>query len=441
MDITFITIHDLTKAGIVLFASDSIELVLGYTASEVEGRSVFDYFHPDELPFAREAHGRGVSLDKAAVIAYCRLLSKDGAWIPCECVFTVVYDVLVAATTVYRHTVKGDVRARLAPFIRRAFSYSSIESERRAQMMNHLTPKFEDDSNIPHEPRAALILNRMSQSLPILYSTHAINDIVGLAPDEITGWNLWDCMDASSLESAQLSLERAKENDSISYLRFAWRDPRSQVGPSTLPTQLRSQLGARESTPTRFDIVEVEAVVSCTSDGLVMVLRRARPISTPEQAALVGTSHGVFASPWGAPVPILPLPVPTENISRQPSPFMVASPSTAETTEYVDQENQPSSDGDSDIFGSIRQMAVLTWAMNPQDQQQSRSNSVSLSSSSPHHEAAFAGYIATSKSRNSATCLTETKISISLAELWRATRRAPNFSPVYSNITRRAKAE
>ncbi|KAK9390676.1 hypothetical protein V1515DRAFT_39501 [Lipomyces mesembrius] len=354
MDISFITIHDLTQAAVILYASDLIELVLGYTASEVEGQSAFGYFHPTELPHRHAAHGRAVSLDKAAVLCYCQLLSRDGVWIPCECVFTVVYDVLVASTSVHKHTVKSDGRARQATFIGRAFSHSSTESELRAQMLSTLPPTFEEDSNMLHELRAALILNRMSQSLPILYATHSVAEIVGLTPDEITGWNLWHCMDATSLESAQLSLERAKENDSLSYLRFAWRDPHSQKDPSTLATQLPgSHPGARESTPTRFDVIDLEAFVSCTSDGLVMVLRRARPISTTHHAAPVGTSFGVFASSWGAPTPILPPPVPRENLRPVLSTSMTASSSAAETTENDGRDSRLSSDEENDVLSSI----------------------------------------------------------------------------------------
>lgn len=46
-------------------------------------------------------------MDKAAVLAYCRLKSKAGNYICCEIVFTVVYSVVVAATSVYRQTNKS----------------------------------------------------------------------------------------------------------------------------------------------------------------------------------------------------------------------------------------------------------------------------------------------------------------------------------------------
>ena len=90
-----------------MYASDSIIDILGYLPDEVVGKSCFEYFHPDEIPFARSVHGRGVELDKAAVLSYCRIRSRDGRWIGCECVFTVVYDVLVASTSIYRRGTKS----------------------------------------------------------------------------------------------------------------------------------------------------------------------------------------------------------------------------------------------------------------------------------------------------------------------------------------------
>lgn len=55
---------------------------------------------------AKYVQNRGVELDKAAVIHYARIMNGHGQWVTCECVFTVVYDVMVACTSIYR----GDAR-------------------------------------------------------------------------------------------------------------------------------------------------------------------------------------------------------------------------------------------------------------------------------------------------------------------------------------------
>ena len=102
------TFTDLSPDANILFASDSIIDILGYQPDEVRGKSCFDYFHPDEVPFARSVHSRGVLLDKAAVLHYARVLSRDGRWVSCECCFTVVHDVLVACTSIYRRGEKSE---------------------------------------------------------------------------------------------------------------------------------------------------------------------------------------------------------------------------------------------------------------------------------------------------------------------------------------------
>ncbi len=99
---------DLTREANILFASDSVFDILGFQPEEVIGRSCFDYFHPDEVPMAKKIHNRDVQMDKAAVLHYARIQSRDGQWIGCECVFTVVYEVMVACTSVYRGDAKNE---------------------------------------------------------------------------------------------------------------------------------------------------------------------------------------------------------------------------------------------------------------------------------------------------------------------------------------------
>jgi hypothetical protein len=75
------------------------------------GRSCFDYFHPDEVPFARNTHSRGVMMDKAAMLHYARIKDMNGLWVGCECVFTVVHDVLVACTSIYKRDLRSESKS------------------------------------------------------------------------------------------------------------------------------------------------------------------------------------------------------------------------------------------------------------------------------------------------------------------------------------------
>lgn len=108
---------DLLPEANLLFASHSISEILGYQPHEVQGRSCFDYFHPDEVPYARKVHSRGILLDKAASLHYLRVRHRDGRWISCECCFTIVHDVLVACVSIYRRGAKSERMPSSPPFV------------------------------------------------------------------------------------------------------------------------------------------------------------------------------------------------------------------------------------------------------------------------------------------------------------------------------------
>ncbi|KAK4145899.1 single-minded 1-A [Dichotomopilus funicola] len=410
---TFMTIHNLTPDANILFASDSILDILGYQPDEVRGKSAFEYFHPNEVPFARSIHSRGVLLDKAAVLHYARILAKSGQWMSCECCFTVVHNVLVASTSIYFKGERSERRARDAPQIRRIFRSSPRDP--RYHMLEHLSPKFKMPP-MEREPRAALILNRFTRNLTIMYATDAVAQILGLRPDELLEKPFYECIQPNCLDEAERCLESAKANESIAYLRFWYKDPRidpnapanqledvnrmeddeevddeddeestrsqSEVDVKD-PTLIRNDMeldeqsrplgrgdinenpgsmdGVRQRSPPRRSpqTFELEAVVSCTSDGLVVVLRRARPrIPDPQPAAEpsgLEFENGLFAAPW-ALQRIEPYISPERLYNFRP-PLL---PQYMPLRECVKAAGGPPLD---QLMRSIRDVAVFAWAV------------------------------------------------------------------------------
>jgi len=108
-------ITDLTPDARVLYSSDSIVDVLGWTPDEVVNRSCWEFFCEDELPFAQAFHKKGVQMDKAAVLSYCRVRNKEGQWTGVECCFTVVYDVMIVCTSIYRRGLPSQSRCLPSP--------------------------------------------------------------------------------------------------------------------------------------------------------------------------------------------------------------------------------------------------------------------------------------------------------------------------------------
>jgi hypothetical protein len=265
-------------------------------------------------------------------------------------------------------------------------------------MLEHLSSKFRTPPQASLlEPRAALILNRFTRTLTVMYATNAVSSILGVTPEQFKDKSFYECIQENCLSEAIRCLESAKANDSIAYLRFWYRDPRRQedfdlemregsqssdsedggvelhghmdvdsnptarsspflpeghgasedgamvqhTSPNSSQKNYRTSSGEstdieHDSAHTLFDNVrasrsstsslaivspaerpqrrptpvprpqadpyEIEAVVSCTSDGLVVILRRARPMipSLQPLAAAPQFANGLFAAPWGA---------------------------------------------------------------------------------------------------------------------------------------------
>jgi len=110
-----------------------------------------------------------------------------------------------------------------APAIQRAFSPSPADP--RFHMLTHLSEKFKAPPPRAHEPRAALILDRFTKTSSILYASSAPNDILGVELDNSVGTSFYECIQRECLEDAMQAIEHAKENGSIAYLRFIWRNP------------------------------------------------------------------------------------------------------------------------------------------------------------------------------------------------------------------------
>jgi hypothetical protein len=299
-------------------------------------------------------------------------------------------------------------------------------------MLSHLSTKFQQPAKPQeHEPRAALFLNRFTRTLTIMYATSGLADVIGIPAEVMRGRSFYYCIAENCLQDAIKCLENAKGNDSIAYLRFWFRDPRTDDEPvvdddsdeemttdtseggvdltsehefsrggahsmdvdSDEPKNSRQSSGESStrvqdthesvfgtaraadssassvgpsperdnpSPPRQPEPIELEAVISCTSDGLVVCLRKARPI-VPQmvagRAVRPGYENGLFAAPW-ALEPVLP-PLDTRgganyNSSFAPSQGPQAARQSGCSPTAVDQN---------DFMNAIREQAVFAWAL------------------------------------------------------------------------------
>ena len=120
------------------------------------------------------------------------------------------------------------------------------------------------------------------------------------------------------------------------------------------PSPAESRRARRRPLPS----IELEAVVSCTSDGLVVVLRKARPPIPASHPPLLPVYHyenGLFAAPWSEE-PVNPL-YPAERFHTFQPPLLTQH---MPLQEHVKEAGGPPIE---QLMRAIRDVAVFAWAL------------------------------------------------------------------------------
>ena len=142
------------------------------------------------------------------------------------------------------------------------------------------------------------------------------------------------------------------------------------------PVRAQSSASSQNGSPERREPIELEAVVSCTSDGLVVCLRRARPV-IPHPLHRPGQptyTNGLFAAPWAAEpiIPGLRIQQPFENPFAQTHAPEVRMPHQIPQPQQIQYHNAhvnaPTSlkmggPSPQDFMSSIRDTAIFAWAL------------------------------------------------------------------------------
>jgi len=290
-----------------------------------------------------------------------------------------VYDCFIAATTLYKQDRKSDGtatssnvnegRAQVAPTIQKHFERPGPLKDPRYNMIDHLAPKFRSATlakSALHEPRAAFLLNRFSETLPIMYATHAAEYVLSCNPDDAVGRSFYEFIDEGYLLGAVNAIERAKENDSIAYMRLLWKgqlddgrdddedtdeeEENDEDEKEERNISMGDRIGQPDGIASDGERYEVECLLSASSDGLIVVVRRAPPLEGVPPAI---RPPGIFASPWAtSPLPPFAFtPPPPSPVEGPPEPTVV---------ENIPAVPRPS---DQQVMNSIRDVSVFAWSI------------------------------------------------------------------------------
>ncbi|KAL9546857.1 hypothetical protein MBANPS3_006455 [Mucor bainieri] len=261
MEINFISIYDNTAEAKYLFVSESVTDILGYEPEELVGQGGYSILHPDELQAISIVHRGNVKNERMSSVNTYRNRHKDGHYVLCDVVVHYCYDVLIctnfAVTTndCLRHKIRvssADDVFVIQPdgSIQLAGAWNSSQ-EKMKKLLAEGNP-WDSNLNVisPQEPRFCLFLNRYTNLSIIVFATQMCQDLVGSNQMDLIGESLYDFVDDKDRLNVEKLITLAKSNDLINRIRFNWK--------------------RRDNGELEF----LEAVISCTYDGLVFVARK-----------------------------------------------------------------------------------------------------------------------------------------------------------------------
>lgn len=133
-------------------------------------------------------------------------------------------------------------------------------------------------------------------------------------------------------------------------------------GQGRTPHSSTSSLAPGATSPPRIpEDIELEAVISCTSDGLVVCLRRARPMmpAATTQPPRNDGRTGMYAAPW-ALEPVLP----TMEARGVAAPGPAFAPALGPQGAKQDGITaRPAGPDPNDFMNAIREQAIFAWAL------------------------------------------------------------------------------
>lgn len=133
----------------------------------------------------------------------------------------------------------------------------------------------------------------------------------------------------------------------------------SREAQSSASSAPASHSNSHSPMPQPSDPIEIEAVISCTSDGMVVCLRKARPM-IPHPTHRPGKpvyENGLFAAPWAAE-PMLP------PLETRPGHGFGGGFAPALGPQGARHDNiSPPRPSDSDFMNAIRDQAIFSWAL------------------------------------------------------------------------------
>lgn len=255
----WITILDNSPEARFLYVSESITDHTGWEQDELIGVGAYELFHPGDHNSLRKVHMANIYNEKMSSMVSYRFRKKDGTYFYIEMIAHYCYDVLIGANFIYdENSLDHKMRCNTVDEVFNCLPDGSLqlagawndrqEHLRKTLEMENITK--ENRVLINRERRFALIVNRFTEVLNIVYVSKYASELVSLEVADAIGTSFYQYVQEKDYLPLKAQIDLARKHHMIVRLRFDW-----VIDPDK---------GYSES---------VEAIASCTDDGLVMVFR------------------------------------------------------------------------------------------------------------------------------------------------------------------------
>ncbi|KAK9717852.1 hypothetical protein K7432_005920 [Basidiobolus ranarum] len=250
MEKSFIMIFDLTPQRIILYASDSVIDVLGYTPDELIGKSGLCIIPEEELSGTNTFIAYQDVIDSLTTLIYLNLRTKDDKAIPAECVASCCYNMITSVIMEAELTspsTKGRVAAadNIVYVDKNPNCIHKVQGPELLKVHRSQLPS----APIQLEPRVCMVLNRFTRKITIMYCSVPASFILGLNPIKCTGTPFISYVHPHDLDIVIDEFDRVKSTAHIGQVKFRFLSP-------------------------EFGSVGVSTIVSGSCDGLIAILRR-----------------------------------------------------------------------------------------------------------------------------------------------------------------------
>ncbi|CAO0790769.1 unnamed protein product [Mucor circinelloides] len=271
MSDNWITIWDNTAEARIVYVSESITPLAGWEPEDIIGREGFELFHPGDRDSLHKVHLTNVYNEKMSSMVSYRYLTKDGSYIKLETIIHYCHDVIIGSNFLYEeNSLEHKLRANTVDEVFVCTPDGRLEV---AGLWNdkktRAKPKLDKDKIwkgsrliLSQERRFCLILNRFTDALNIVFASNMATELVSLDIHKAIGTSFFDYVKEKDAHYLDSQIDLAREQNMVVRLRFDWIiDHKNNI-----------------SEP-------VEAIVSSTDDGIVMVTRLAPRmfVNVPQQ--------------------------------------------------------------------------------------------------------------------------------------------------------------